>query len=76
MYICVLPSLAEDGALLGKIEKVRILRNDRREGNNSISVTKNMRIKTIGRVTIFVNNGSKCLLLQEQYVPSSVAKEM
>lgn len=25
-------SLAEDGALLGKIEKVRVLRNDRREG--------------------------------------------
>lgn len=25
-------SSAEDGALLGKIEKVRILRNDRREG--------------------------------------------
>lgn len=24
--------LAEDGALLGKIEKVRVLRNDRREG--------------------------------------------
>lgn len=24
---------AEDGALLGKIEKVRVLRNDRREGN-------------------------------------------
>lgn len=23
---------AEDGALLGKIEKVRVLRNDRREG--------------------------------------------
>lgn len=25
-------SPAEDGALLGKIEKVRVLRNDRREG--------------------------------------------
>lgn len=30
--LCVCVS-AEDGALLGKIEKVRVLRNDRREGN-------------------------------------------
>lgn len=29
-YYFILP--AEDGALLGKIEKVRVLRNDRREG--------------------------------------------
>lgn len=28
--------LAEDGALLGKIEKVRVLRNDRREGEHFI----------------------------------------
>lgn len=29
LFLCV---SAEDGALLGKIEKVRVLRNDRREG--------------------------------------------
>ena len=28
---------AEDGALLGKIEKVRVLRNDRREGKTSLN---------------------------------------
>lgn len=33
-FVCV---PAEDGALLGKIEKVRVLRNDRREGNEKKS---------------------------------------
>lgn len=31
-FIIVLFFKADDGALLGKIEKVRVLRNDRREG--------------------------------------------
>lgn len=29
---------AEDGALLGKIEKVRVLRNDRREGEEEFLI--------------------------------------
>lgn len=33
-FVCV---PAEDGALLGKIEKVRVLKNDRREGNEKKS---------------------------------------
>lgn len=33
--LCSFLSLAEDGALLGKIEKVRVLRNDRREGKKA-----------------------------------------
>lgn len=39
--ICLAHSLfvpAEDGALLGKIEKVRVLRNDRREGNEGVII--------------------------------------
>lgn len=41
------PFLAEDGALLGKIEKVKILRNDRREGEHHVRTGNNVKIKTL-----------------------------
>lgn len=37
VFFFILFFKAEDGALLGKIEKVRVLRNDRREGRLNLS---------------------------------------
>ncbi|XP_048339100.1 polypeptide N-acetylgalactosaminyltransferase 2-like, partial [Sphaerodactylus townsendi] len=65
----------EDGALLSKIEKVRVLRNDRREGENFTRNGKNMKMLTLDRI-IFYNNRSNLLLFQVLYVVTSVVGEI